>query len=127
MSTRRRNWLGKRRRGGCACVCWLSGAWSGEVWNRHKSGAIFLEWLTITAVQTEDGKVTHYVSTLTDITQRKAAEDEIRHLAFYDPLTRLPNRRLLLDRLHQALLTSRRTPNPFQMAQWRTFRLPEQL
>ena len=86
-----------------------SGAWSGEVWNRHKSGAIFLGWLTITAVQTEDGKVTHYVSTLTDITQRKAAEDEIRHLAFYDPLTRLPNRRLLLDRLHQALLTSRRT------------------
>jgi len=56
---------------------------------------VFPEWLTITAVKTETGEVTHYVSTLTDITQRKAAEEEIRHLAYYDPLTRLPNRRLL--------------------------------
>ena len=85
------------------------GAWSGEIWNRRKDGSIFPEWLTITAVKTEAGEVTHYVSTLTDITQRKAAEEEIRHLAFYDPLTRLPNRRLLLDRLQQALLTSQRT------------------
>jgi len=86
-----------------------AGAWSGEIWNRRKDGSIFPEWLTITAVKTEAGEVTHYVSTLTDITQRKAAEEEIRHLAFYDPLTRLPNRRLLLDRLQQALLTSQRT------------------
>jgi len=57
-----------------------TGAWSGEIWNRRKSGAIFPEWLTITAVKTETGEVTHYVSTLTDITQRKAAEEEIRHL-----------------------------------------------
>ena len=86
-----------------------SGAWSGEIWNRRKSGAIFPEWLTITAVKTEAGEVTHYVSTLTDITQRKAAEEEIRHLAYYDPLTRLPNRRLLLDRLQQALRSCQRT------------------
>ena len=86
-----------------------SGGWSGEIWNRNKNGTVFLEWLTITAVKTEDGKVTHYVSTLTDITQRKAAEEEIRHLAYYDVLTRLPNRRLLLDRLQQAMLTARRT------------------
>lgn len=86
-----------------------AGGWSGEIWNRRKDGSIFPEWLTITAVKTEVGEVTHYVSTLTDITQRKAAEEEIRHLAFYDPLTRLPNRRLLLDRLQQALLTSQRT------------------
>jgi len=85
-----------------------TGAWSGEIWNRRKSGAIFPEWLTITAVKTEAGEVTHYVSTLTDITQRKAAEEEIRHLAYYDPLTRLPNRRLLLDRLQQALRSSQR-------------------
>ena len=85
------------------------GAWSGEIWNRRKSGAIFPEWLTITAVKTEAGVVTHYVSTLTDITQRKAAEEEIRHLAYYDPLTRLPNRRLLIDRLQQALRTCGRT------------------
>jgi len=86
-----------------------AGAWSGEIWNRRKDGSIFPEWLTITAVKTEAGEVTHFVSTLTDITQRKAAEEEIRHLAFYDPLTRLPNRRLLLDRLQQALLTCQRT------------------
>ncbi|MBY0453687.1 MAG: EAL domain-containing protein [Burkholderiaceae bacterium] len=85
------------------------GGWSGEVWNRHKDGSVFLEWLTITAVKTDQGEVTHYVSTLTDITERKAAEAEIRHLAYYDALTQLPNRRLLLDRLQQALITSRRT------------------
>jgi diguanylate cyclase (GGDEF)-like protein/PAS domain S-box-containing protein len=86
-----------------------AGAWSGEIWNRRKSGDVFPEWLTITAVKTASGAVSHYVSTLTDITQRKAAEDEIRHLAFFDPLTRLPNRRLLMDRLQQALVTSQRT------------------
>jgi diguanylate cyclase (GGDEF)-like protein/PAS domain S-box-containing protein len=86
-----------------------TGAWSGEIWNRRKCGTVFPEWLTITAVKTETGEVTHYVSTLTDITQRKAAEEEIRHLAYYDPLTRLPNRRLLLDRLEHALQSGRRT------------------
>jgi diguanylate cyclase (GGDEF)-like protein/PAS domain S-box-containing protein len=86
-----------------------TGEWSGEIWNRRKDGTIFPEWLAITAVKTDAGEVTHYVGTLTDITLRKAAEEEIRHLAFYDPLTRLPNRRLLRDRLRQALLTCRRT------------------
>lgn len=85
------------------------GAWAGEIWNRRKSGDVYPEWLTISAVKTATGQVSHYVSTLTDITQRKAAEDEIRHLAFFDPLTRLPNRRLLMDRLQQALVTSQRT------------------
>jgi diguanylate cyclase (GGDEF)-like protein/PAS domain S-box-containing protein len=86
-----------------------AGAWQGEIWNRRKSGEIFPEWLTITVVKDEEGQVSHYVSTLTDITKRKAAESEIQHLAFYDPLTRLPNRRLLLDRLQQALSSSHRT------------------
>jgi PAS domain S-box/diguanylate cyclase (GGDEF) domain len=86
-----------------------TGEWSGEIWNRRKDGTIFPEWLAITAVKTDAGEVTHYVGTLIDITLRKAAEEEIRHLAFYDPLTRLPNRRLLRDRLSQALLTCRRT------------------
>jgi diguanylate cyclase (GGDEF)-like protein/PAS domain S-box-containing protein len=85
------------------------GAWQGEIWNRRKNGEVFPEWLTITAVKKMDGMVTHYVSTLTDITLRKAAEDEMRSLAFYDPLTELPNRRLLLDRLQQALTVSART------------------
>ena len=85
------------------------GAWQGEVWNRRKNGEVYPEWLTITAVKGSNGEVTHYVATLSDITLRKAAEDEIKHLAFYDPLTRLPNRRLLLDRLHQALASAGRS------------------
>jgi diguanylate cyclase (GGDEF)-like protein/PAS domain S-box-containing protein len=84
------------------------GNWSGEIWNRRKSGEIFPAWTTITAVKRSDGRVTHYVGTFTDITQRRAAEDEIRHLAFYDALTRLPNRRLMLDRLRQALTAGTR-------------------
>ena len=86
-----------------------TGAWQGEIWNRRKNGEVFPEWLTITAVKRQDGVLTHYVSTLTDITLRKAAEDEMRNMAFYDPLTELPNRRLLLDRLRQALTVSART------------------
>ena len=80
-----------------------TGAWEGEIWNRRKNGEIYPEHITITAVKDEKGIVTNYVSTLIDITLSKAAADEIKHLAFYDPLTRLPNRRLLLDRLRQAL------------------------
>lgn len=85
------------------------GSWHGEIWDRRKNGEVYPEWLTITAVKNGAGRVTHYVGTLTDITQRKAVEDEIKHLAFYDPLTRLPNRRLLLDRLQQALASSARS------------------
>ena len=84
------------------------GAWQGEIWNRRKSGEVFPVWLSITAVRNEEGEVTHYVATHTDITLRKAAEEEIKHLAFYDPLTSLPNRRLLHDRLHQALSHAKR-------------------
>ena len=84
------------------------GVWQGEIWDRRKDGEIYPKWMTITAVKGDDGAATHYVSTQIDITERKAAEDEIRNLAFFDPLTRLPNRRLLLDRLHQALATSHR-------------------
>jgi diguanylate cyclase (GGDEF)-like protein/PAS domain S-box-containing protein len=80
-----------------------TGTWEGEIWNRRKNGEVYPDHLTITAVKNAEGVVTNYVSTLTDITLTKAAEDEIKHLAFYDPLTRLPNRRLLLDRLKQAL------------------------
>jgi len=82
------------------------GRWSGEVWNRRKNGEIYPEHLTITAVKDDAGQVTHYVASLTDITLSKAASDEIKNLAFYDPLTRLPNRRLLLERLRQALAAS---------------------
>jgi diguanylate cyclase (GGDEF)-like protein/PAS domain S-box-containing protein len=85
------------------------GYWQGEIWNRRKSGEIYPEWQTITAVADSNGKVTHYVSAFSDITKRKEAEDHIVSLAFYDPLTQLPNRRLLMDRLQQALALSKRT------------------
>jgi diguanylate cyclase (GGDEF)-like protein/PAS domain S-box-containing protein len=85
------------------------GAWQGEIWNKRKSGQIYPEWLMITAVRDDSGEVTHYVSAMTDITERKQAENEINNLAFYDPLTNLPNRRLLMDRLGQAIASSART------------------
>lgn len=85
------------------------GVWEGEVWNRRKNGEVFPEWLIISAVRDGHGLVSHYVATLTDISERKAAEDQIKNLAFYDSLTGLPNRRLLVDRLQQALATSARS------------------
>ncbi|MDP1659962.1 MAG: EAL domain-containing protein [Methylotenera sp.] len=80
-----------------------NGGWEGEVWNRRKNGEVYPQHLTITAVKDRDGVVTNYVATFTDVTLRNAAEAEINHLAFYDVLTRLPNRRLLIDRLNHAL------------------------
>jgi diguanylate cyclase (GGDEF)-like protein/PAS domain S-box-containing protein len=77
--------------------------WQGQMWNRRKNGKIYAEWLTITAVAAPDGRITHYVGTFSDITQNHEAEAEIHRLAYYDPLTQLPNRRLLQDRLGQAL------------------------
>jgi len=77
--------------------------WQGEIWNRRKSGEIYPEWLSITAVTDDGGETTNYVAMFTDITQKKQADELIHNLAFYDPLTELPNRRLLLDRLQQTL------------------------
>jgi diguanylate cyclase (GGDEF)-like protein/PAS domain S-box-containing protein len=83
--------------------------WSGEVWDRRRDGEVFPAWLSINPVRDDTGTISHFIGTLTDITQRKAAEEKIRELAFYDPLTQLPNRRLLRDRLEQAIATSNRT------------------
>jgi diguanylate cyclase (GGDEF)-like protein/PAS domain S-box-containing protein len=85
-----------------------SGGWQGEIWNRRKNGKVYPEWLTISAVKGSDGIVTHYVGTHHDITERKIAEERIKELAFFDSLTRLPNRALLLDRLKQAIAVSAR-------------------
>ncbi|MES2878924.1 MAG: EAL domain-containing protein [Pseudomonadota bacterium] len=85
------------------------GSWQGEMWDRRKNGEIYPKWMTITAVKGSDGVLTNYVATHTDITERKNAEGQIRNLAFYDPLTSLPNRRLLADRLQHALASSMRT------------------
>jgi diguanylate cyclase (GGDEF)-like protein/PAS domain S-box-containing protein len=84
------------------------GSWQGEIWDRRKNGEVYPTWLSISAVKGDDGVVTHYVGTHQDITERKMAEEKIRELAFYDPLTRLPNRTLLLDRLKQAMTIGNR-------------------
>ena len=85
-----------------------TGSWQGEIWDRRKNGEEYPEWLTITVVKGINGEITHYVAMLTDITERKAAEEKIKQLAFYDPLTRLPNRRLLLERLKHSIDVERR-------------------
>ena len=85
------------------------GRWQGEVWNRRKSGEVYPQWLAITEVSCDGEAPLRYVGTMIDITDRKAREEEIAQLAFYDPLTDLPNRRLMKDRLQQALVASGRS------------------
>ena len=80
-----------------------------ELMVRRKNGAMFWVELEVVSVQATAEDITHWVAVGRDITQRKTAEDMIRHLAFYDALTDLPNRQLLLDRLQQALAASARS------------------
>ncbi len=84
------------------------GTWQGEIWDRRKNGEIYPKWLIISVVKGDDGAVTHYVGTHIDITERKAAEEQIKQLAFFDPLTQLPNRRLLQERLKHGIDVERR-------------------
>lgn len=77
--------------------------WSGELWNRRKNGEIYPEQLSISAVKDASGKTTHYVGIFTDITEHKQQQEQIERLAYYDALTRLPNRVMLADRMQQAL------------------------
>jgi len=84
------------------------GSWIGEIWSRRKNGEEYPEWLSISAVKNDLGLTTHFVAIFNDITERVDALVQIDTLAFYDPLTHLPNRRLLLDRLEQALHASTR-------------------
>jgi diguanylate cyclase (GGDEF)-like protein/PAS domain S-box-containing protein len=92
---------------------WLSirtkGSWTGEIWDKRKNGEIYPKWITITAVKDGQGKTMQYVGIFSDLSERKKAQEEILNLAFYDSLTKLPNRRLLLDRFHSALALSSRT------------------
>ncbi len=86
-----------------------TGGWQGELWDRRKNGEVYPKWLNISAVKGGDGAVSHYIATHFDITERKKAEEKIEALAFFDQLTGLPNRTLLLDRLKQALTASARS------------------
>jgi diguanylate cyclase (GGDEF)-like protein/PAS domain S-box-containing protein len=80
-----------------------AGIWEGEIWNRRKNGEIYPEWLTINMVRDPAGHPSHYLGVFTDITRIKSSEEKLERLAHYDPLTDLPNRRLILSRLEHAL------------------------
>ncbi|MBT9568783.1 MAG: EAL domain-containing protein [Thiobacillus sp.] len=84
------------------------GHWQGERWNRRKNGEVYPEREAISAVYDDDGRVRHYVAVFSDISQQKAHEAELDRIAHHDPLTGLPNRRLLADRLAQAMARSQR-------------------
>jgi diguanylate cyclase (GGDEF)-like protein/PAS domain S-box-containing protein len=84
------------------------GHWSGEVWNRRRNGEVYAELLTISAVRDAAGTTQNYVGLFTDITLIKDHQRELEHIVHYDALTRLPNRVLLADRLHQAMAQSQR-------------------
>ncbi len=80
------------------------GFWQGEIWNRRKNGEVYPELLTITEIRDDEtNEISNYAAIFSDISQLKSDEEEIKRLAFYDPLTDLPNRRLLNDRLTQEL------------------------
>ena len=83
--------------------------WQGEIWDRRKNAEIYPKWMGITAVRDVSGQLTHYVAIFSDISERKAAQDKIEHLAHHDPLTGLPNRLLLYDRFAQAVAHADRT------------------
>ena len=87
----------------------LSGQeWRGELLNRRRNGEVYWSIASISPLQDEQGKITHFIANVEDINERKNAEATIERLAYFDPLTDLPNRRMLQDRLEMALKRSRR-------------------
>ncbi len=88
-----------------------TGLWSGEILDKRKNGEIYPKLAKITAVKNEQQQTTHYVAVFSDLSERKRSEEEIRHLAFYDALTNLPNRHLFLDRFRAALSNASRLNN----------------
>lgn len=85
-----------------------TGQWQGEMWNRHRDGWLFPVWQTISAVTDTQGRLLYYVGLFADISRIKETEDQLRHMAQHDPLTDLPNRLLLQQRLEHALERLRR-------------------
>lgn len=89
------------------------GKWRGEVWSRRKNGEVYPELLEINAIEDENGQISHYIGTSLDITERKLAEEQIHRLAYFDTLTGLPNRLLLMDRLEMLINQSGRGERQF--------------
>jgi PAS domain S-box/diguanylate cyclase (GGDEF) domain len=80
-----------------------NGSWQGEIWNRRKSGEVYLQWMSISALEDANGEVTHFVSIFHDLTEMRAKEAQIEALAFTDPLTGMGNRQKLMQTLAQLL------------------------
>ncbi|MCF8208901.1 MAG: EAL domain-containing protein [Rhodoferax sp.] len=92
------------------------GHWTGEIWNRRKDGKLYAEMQTVSAVREHDGSLRHFVALFTDITSIKEHEQQLEHIAHFDPLTNLPNRVLLADRLRQAMSQSQRRAQSLAVA-----------
>lgn len=92
-----------------------SGHWQGEIWNRHKDGEVYPEWLHINVVRDERGTVRYYAGVFSDITLHDDLRNKLHHLAYHDPLTDLPNRQLFMDRLTQAVAQARRVTGTFSL------------
>ena len=91
------------------------GFWQGEIWNRRKNNEIFPEWLSLSAIRDDGGEITHYVATFSDVTEAKANEARIQHMAHHDFLTGLPNRFLLTDRFKQVAAAAERNDTRFAL------------
>jgi len=80
-----------------------AGRWQGEIWNRRKNGELYPAWMTIASVKDTTGAITRYVAVSSDVSQLRRSQEERDFLTYHDPLTRMPNRLLLRDRLEQAI------------------------
>jgi diguanylate cyclase (GGDEF)-like protein/PAS domain S-box-containing protein len=85
-----------------------SESWQGETWCQNKAGQSYLQWQTISSIHNRDGVPIHYVIIFNDITEQRRKDEYIRHLAYHDSLTKLPNRELFQDRLNQAIKVTER-------------------
>ena len=92
-----------------------TGVWQGEVVNRRRSGQYYAEWLSISTVRNRQGKVTHYLAIFSDISERKRAEGLIHRYSWFDSLTDLPNKALLIDRVNQAIITAQNEGRPLYL------------
>ncbi|WP_371868487.1 putative bifunctional diguanylate cyclase/phosphodiesterase [Telluria aromaticivorans] len=87
--------------------------WQGEMPAVRKNGERYTSWVALTTICDPHGQASSYMAMMSDITERKRVEEQVRHQAEHDPLTGLPNRTLFLDRMHQALATWRRQRDSF--------------
>ncbi len=80
-----------------------TGRWEGEIWNRRKNGEVYPEWLTITGISNDLGDVEKYIAIFSDRSELKSKDEAILYYSYHDPLTGLPNKNLMEDRLNKAI------------------------